>query len=194
MPTVFKAKTLPSSHRLLHSFCLYPSLRFATQADDEKVILVLRAHPVTQVPWIITSLIVLILPFFFNIFLTNYLSSSQVIFINLFWYTLLFSYIFLNILNYLFNVGIITNQRVVDVDFSHILYKKVTDTVISKIEDITVKSAGFLASFFNYGNIFIQTAGTEANIEFMDVPNPTEAAQIINRLMRTSYGHKSNFK
>lgn len=190
MPTVFKAKTLPSSsHRLLHSFCLHPSLRFETQAGDETVILVLRAHPITQIPWIITALIILILPFFFNIFLINNLPFQQTLFINFFWYSFLFSYIFLNLLNYLFNVGIITNQRIIDVDFHQILYKEFTASSISKIEDVTVKSGGFTASFFNYGNLFVQTAGTEANIEFINIPSPTEAAQIINHLMRTNRGH-----
>lgn len=188
MPTVFKAKTSPSSHRLLHSFCLHPSLRFETQAGDETVILVLRAHPITQVLWVITALIILILPFFFNIFLINNLVAKQVLFINFFWYSFLLSYVFLNILNYLFNVGIITDQRIVDVDFHQILYKEVTASLISKIEDVTVKSGGFIPSLFNYGNLFIQTAGTEANIEFINIPMPTEAAQTINNLMKISRG------
>lgn len=196
MPTVFEAKSgsaetsKPQSfHRLLHSFCFRPSLRFETQADDEIVVLVLRAHPVTQLAWIFTSLIIFLLPFFFNIFLINNLSVQQIVFINLFWYGFFFSYVFINVLNYLFNVGIITNQRVVDVDFSNVLYKEFTASSISKIEDVTVKSGGFTASFFNYGDLFIQTAGTEANIEFINIPSPTEAAQIINLLMRTNRGH-----
>ncbi len=187
MPTVFNAKTSPS-HRLLHSFCLHPSLRFETQAGDETVILVLRAHPITQVSWIITTLIILILPFFFNIVLINNLSAQQFLFINFFWYSFLLSYIFLNILNYLFNVGIISNRRIIDVDFHQILYKEFTTSSISKIEDVTVKSGGFIPSLFNYGDLFIQTAGTEANIEFINIPKPTEAAQIINSLMKTRRG------
>jgi hypothetical protein len=188
MPTVFATKP-KSSHHLLHSFCLYPSLRFETQAEDETVVLVLRAHPITQLGWIFTSLIILFLPLFFNIFLINYLSGLQIFFINLFWYVFLFSYIFLNILNYLFNVGIVTNRRIIDVDFHQILYKEVTASSISKIEDVTVKSAGFIPSFFNYGNLFVQTAGEEQNIEFLNIPNPTEAASVINKLMKSVRGH-----
>jgi uncharacterized membrane protein YdbT with pleckstrin-like domain len=204
MPVVFKAKSKPTrakpelpvvsssngpEHHLFHSFCLRPSVRFETQGDDEAAILVLRAHPITQVPWVFTALIILILPFFFNVFLTNYLSTPQTMFLNFFWYGFLFSFIFVNILNYIFNVGIITNFRVIDVDFTNILYKEVTDTVLDKIQDVTVKTAGFVASLFNYGNLFIQTAGTEANIEFINIPNPTEAATAINNLMEINRGH-----
>lgn len=184
MPTIFAAKP-KSSHKLLHSFCFYPSLRFETQADDEKVVLVLRAHPITQIGWVITSLIIFFLPFFFNVFLTTYLSNRQIIFINLFWYLFLFSFVFLNIVSYLFNVGIVTNKRIIDVDFQQILYKEVTASSIANIEDVTVKSAGFIASFFNYGDLFIQTAGEEQNIEFLKIPNPTQAASVVNQLMKS---------
>ena len=79
-----------------------------------------------------------------------------------------------------FNLGIITTERVIDVDFSTILYKERTTAYYDKIEDVTVKTGGFLASIVNYGNIFVQTAGTEANIEFMNIPEPGKVAEIIN--------------
>ena len=59
---------------------------------------------------------------------------------------------------------------------------------LGKIEDITVKSGGYFESLFNYGSIFIQTAGTEANVEFIDVPYPSDAIQIINKLLSKKNG------
>lgn len=185
MPTVFEKEKSKEKHLLLHSFCLHPLIRFETQTNDEEVILVLRSHPITQINWILTSIIIFFLPLFFNIFLTEFLSGKQVFFINLFWYAFLFSFVFLNILNYLFNVGIVTNKRIIDVDFHQILYKEVTASSINKIEDVTVKSAGFFAGFFNYGNLFIQTAAEEQNIEFLNIPQPMEAASVINKLMKS---------
>lgn len=79
----------------------------------------------------------------------------------------------------------VTNERIVDVDFHGTLYKEVSASSIGKIEDVTIKTGGFAASLFHYGNLFIQTAGTEGNIEFINIPNPTQAASIINNLMRS---------
>lgn len=189
MPTVI-GKTPPSSqvhnthHRFLHAFCTYPAMRFETQSDSEHVILLLRAHPITQVFWILAVFIMLILTFFISLFLERILSTQQLIFAVLFWFAVIASYAFLNILNWLFNVGIVTNERIVDVDFHGTLYKELSASSIDKIEDVTVKTGGFAASLFNYGNLFIQTAGTEKNIEFLNVPNPTQAATIINNLMK----------
>lgn len=190
MPTVFGRKQ-PSSidhtprHRFLHAFCTYPSLRFETQSESEQVILLLRAHPITQVFWILTAFIMIVLSFFISLFLEPILTISQLIFTLLFWYAIIVSYVFLNILNWLFNVGMVTNERIVDIDFHGTLYKEVSASSIGKIEDVTIKTGGFAASLFHYGNLFIQTAGTEGNIEFINIPNPTQAASIINNLMRS---------
>src|SRR3989344_5927975 len=189
MPTVFGKKsslseTHDARHRFLHAFCTYPAMRFETQSESEHVILLLRAHPITQIFWILTVFIMLVLTFFISLFLERILSTQQLIFAVLFWFAVIASYTFLNILNWLFNVGIVTNERIVDIDFHGTLYKELSASSIGKIEDVTVKTGGFTASLFNYGNLFVQTAGTEKNIEFINIPNPAQAASIINNLMR----------
>lgn len=193
MPTVFGEKKSSSvshapRHRFLHAFCIYPSMRFETQSASEYVILLLRAHPITQIFWILTAFIMVVVSFFISLFLGRILTSQQLIFTLLFWYAFIASYVFLNILNWLFNVGIVTNERIVDVDFHGTLYKEVSVSSIDKIEDVTVKTGGFAASLFHYGNLFIQTAGTEKHIEFINIPNPTQVASIINNLIKS---HKS---
>lgn len=174
---------LRPSHSYLHSFCVKPSYRFETQHASEQVILVLRAHPITQLPWIINSLILIIVLFFLNFLFLNFLSTPQTIFVNVFGFAFIFAYIWFNFLSWFFNVGIITNERIIDVDFHVVIYKEVTETQLAKIEDVTAKSGGFFASVFNFGNIFVQTAGTEVNIEFHNVPKPSEVTKIINSLV-----------
>ncbi|MBI4008697.1 PH domain-containing protein [Candidatus Roizmanbacteria bacterium] len=175
-----KVKT---SHSLLHAYCIKPAYRFETQQADEQIILMLRAHPITQLPWILNSFFLFVLLVFLNFLFPQFFSTSQIIFLNLFGGTVIFSYIWFNILSWFFNVGIITNERIIDVDFHGVIYKEVTETKLSKVEDVTTKSGGFIASLFNYGNVFIQTAGTELNIEFINIPKPSEATKIINDLI-----------
>lgn len=174
------------SHRFLHAFCEHPDVHFETQFDGEEVILVLRAHPITQLPWIFNALIFLILLIILNLFLPIFFTSRQIFVIDIFFIVFIFSYVWFNFLNWFFNVGIVTNERVVDVDFHNILYKEVSATRINKVEDITSKSAGYFGSLFNYGDIFVQTAGTEVNIEFHKVPDPASTVKILNNLMKPS--------
>ena len=174
---------LQTSHSVLHAFCVKPGYRFETQHANEQVLLVLRAHPITQLPWIINSFILLIILIFLNFLFLNFLTPSQTIFANFFGLAFVFAYIWFNFLSWFFNVGIITNERIIDIDFHAVIYKEVTETQLSKVEDVTAKSAGFFASIFNFGTVFVQTAGTEVNIEFINVPKPSEVTKIINDLV-----------
>jgi uncharacterized membrane protein YdbT with pleckstrin-like domain len=176
-------KTRQTSHNLLHSFCLYPSFNFDGQHSDEQVILVLRAHPITQIFWLINTIILGIVLLIIDYFFPAFLNYFQYVFFNIFSLAFIFAYMWFNFLSWFFNVGIITNERVIDIDFSSVLYKEITETQLNRIQDLTNKSGGFLESFVNFGNLFIQTAGTEANIEFLNIPKPSLAASIINELL-----------
>ena len=173
---------LKTSHYLFHSFCIRPDYRFESQHPKEQLILVLRAHPFTQLTWILNSIFFIIGLILLNFLFFNFLSATQILFANLFGFSAIFAYIWFNFLGWYFNVGLITNERIVDVDFHSVIYKEITETKLSKIEDVTAKSSGFFASFFDYGNVFIQTAGTEVNIEFIHIPKPSEVTKIINGL------------
>jgi hypothetical protein len=118
----------------------------------------------------------------------SFFSINQIFVLDCFGLAFLLTFIWINILNWYFNVGIVTNKRVVDIDFHGIIYKEVTVARLNKIEDITVKSGGYFASFFDYGNVFIQTAGTEANVEFENIPFPSQVAQSINQLLGKKHG------
>jgi len=173
-----------SVHRHLHTFCIRPDIRFDSQHDDEEVLLVLRAHPITLIPWIITSIILVLVPPFINLVLSNFFSLKEIFFIDLIWYSFVFSYAFINLLLWIFNVGIVTNYRMIDVDYPNILIKEETGSSIEDATDLTAQTTGFIRALFHYGDIYIQTAGIMQNIEFLKVPDPDNVVSIINRLMR----------
>lgn len=195
MPDIFSAAHKhKSSHRLLshlfNNFIENPNnISFNDQHGTERILLVLRRHWVTNLGWIMISFIFLIFPVFgvslielIN-FLPTAIPTSFILAILVFWYVATFGFILLNFLFWFYNVGIITNERVIDVDFVHLLYSEVTATTIAKIEDITDKRGGLLGVLFDYGDVFVQTAGTEANIEFMGIPKPAIVVRIISQLL-----------
>ena len=170
------------AHQFLHSYCIRPDVRFEFQAEAEEIILVLRAHPITQIPWIFNSVVFFMALILLNLVFPTFFSLTQILFINVFGFFLILSYIWFNFLGWFFNVGIITSQRVIDIDFDNVIYKEVTGARLDKIQDTTSKGGGFFESFFNYGNLFIQTAGTEENIEFIKIPSPSDVVRIIDDL------------
>lgn len=171
------------THKVWYSFLQHPVIKFENQGANEQIILLVRGHPITQIPWIINGVGIVLLVFLLNLFLPSFVSLNAIIFINVFGLVVAASYVFYNFLNWYFNVGIVTNERIVDVDFHYILYKEVTATKIQNVQDVTSKSGGFVQSFFNYGDVFVQTAGTEVNIEFQKVPLPSDVVHVINNLL-----------
>lgn len=169
-------------HSSMHAFCVHPRVRFDTQEADEHVILVLRAHPFTQLHWFFKGFLMVLLLIALNFVFPAFIALNQILFLNIAAVLFILAYFWLRFLLYFFSVGIITNKRVIDVDFYSILYKEVTETRILKVEDITSKTGGYFGSLFNYGNVFVQTAGTEVNIEFINVPRPADVVKIINQL------------
>ncbi len=172
------------------TFLAYPTgIHFSGELPNEDVVLLIRAHPITNVPWILLAIIAGLLPFIvlpFGVFLEVIPpgGSGFTIILLLLWYMGIFTYSLLQILYWYFNVGIVTNERVVDIDWNNITHQDIASTQMSKIQDIRGAPIGVLASFFDFGNVYVQTAGTEPNIEFLYAPHPRLIVRKIEELMQ----------
>ena len=166
---------------------------FQNQDQDEQIILLLRKHWVTNLGWVITSFLMLLLPPFLAVFvpllnLPLEISPSTLWLGQIFWYLVTFGYLFINFLIWYFNAHLVTNKRVVDIDFHNLTYKDVAATRIELIQDVTFKVGGVIRNIFDYGDVFVQTAGTEPNFEFQAVPKPAFVADKISDLMAVERG------
>ena len=100
----------------------------------------------------------------------------------MFWYVAAFGFVLTNLIHWFFNIYIVSNERIVDVDFLYLLYKKFSIAELTKIQDLSYTTSGILAAMFNYGNVYVQTAGEMPNIEFDRVPNPRRVVERIRDL------------
>lgn len=166
------------------AFRYFPGkMNFFNKDPNEKIILLLRKHPITNVPWILASFLLVVIPSFlsalspFESFPTGY----KVIFL-LTWYLLTFAYTLESFLSWFFNVNIITDERIFDVDFNNLIYRKITDAGIDEVQDVTVVVGSAIRTIFNYGDIKIQTASEVPELEFEAVPFPDKVARILREL------------
>jgi len=189
MPDLYVANPPPSEKSSNSSFRLRGALiepkkiNFSTQRQGEKVLLVLRSHWVTNLGWIFLGIIFLFLPLALVKFpLIAFLPEKYQVLVLIGWYLLLVAYLFQRFLTWYFNIGIVTDQRVVDVDFYGLLYKEITDAELDKIEDVTEIQIGAVRTLFNFGVLSVQTAGENKMIEFSDIPNPRQVAKLLQDL------------
>lgn len=168
---------------------------FESQTEDEKVILVLRAHGVTNIPWIFITIIltlaplVLVLSRVLEPLIESFKLPSQGLFgVTLLWYLFVFAYAFQNFLSWYFNIYLVTNERVVDMDFFQLLYRKISGAELRRIEDVSSSMGGVSQVIFNYGDIRIQTAGAEEQFLFERVPKPAFVQKTIEDLAEKDKG------
>lgn len=171
---------------LLAAFCENPvGVRVENQEAEEHVILFLRRHFITNLSWASLSLVLLVTPLL--LFLAENMTGNVLSFIPVrfllifgaFYYLIVLGFVFLNFITWFYNVGIITNQRILDLDFRDIMYRHVAVTRIEDVIDVEFSQGGFLHSFFEYGNVFIQTEGIKPNFEFQSIPKPSRVADIL---------------
>ncbi|MBI4066580.1 PH domain-containing protein [Candidatus Gottesmanbacteria bacterium] len=174
----------------LTCFAVNPSgVRFETQQDDEEVILFLRQHIIVNVPWLILAALLLVAPtvlfplIFGNLKLPFVIPVSYIIVGMLFWYLATAGFTLMSFLRWFFNIYIVTNERVVDIDFIHLLYKEFSEARLEKVQDLSYKTGGIFAAFFNFGDVAIQTAGELPNFEFDAVPRPERVIATISELV-----------
>ena len=159
---------------------------FANQKNHEEIVLFLRAHLITNFLWVTIVIFLLFIPLLASVlinFIPNpltFVSSKFIPFFLIFYYLIIFAYAFLSFLNWFYNITLITNLGVVDIDYSDLLYHDVAFTNFNLIEDVNYTKIGFFRSLFNYGDVFIQTAGGRENLEALGIPNPARAAHIIS--------------
>ncbi|MCA9369746.1 PH domain-containing protein [Candidatus Woesebacteria bacterium] len=160
------------------------SISFDSQGAAEKVLLVLRRHPITQVSWLFIVILAAFAPILFSLAgVLSFLPYNYRAVAVIGWYMLLTGYSLEKVLQWFFNVYIITDERIVDVDFISLIYKNISAAKIDKIEDVTAVTGGAIQSMVNFGTVRIQTAAEKNEFEFDEVPQPAKVTRFLNELM-----------
>lgn len=164
-----------------HSFMSFPKeLNFHGKEKGEQVVLIIRSHWIVTVPYFFVATLVFILPFVLTSLMPTFFSSIALL-ISLVITSLLVSLGIMvsTFVKWFYTVHIITDQKVVDLDFTSIMNHSVAEAQLEKIEDVTHKQLGVVGSIFDVGSVYIQTAGAQNEIEFSNVPRPREIQDIL---------------
>lgn len=188
----------PVTRNPFSTFATSPvGVTFESQEAGEFIVLLLRAHIVTLIPPFIGLLLLVILPIIlltllsvFRIPLASFLGPTQFLLVLIFWYMVVFAYGLYRFIFWYFNVYILTNERIIDFDFRGILHKQASYAKLEQIEDVSPKMVGFFSTFFNFGDVFIQTAGERQEFEFLKVPHPDGVARKILEEVRKEEGEE----
>jgi hypothetical protein len=157
-------------------------ITFHGQDKGEEIILVVRAHWVTWIPQLSLSFVLGIIPFLLLLVFDN-LGISMTLGFILLGLILAITNALSGLFRWFYSVNIITNQRIIDVDFVNAFQHRFSEAQIEKIEDISHEHIGFLGSMFDVGTVYIQTAASQAEFEFENIPRPRDVQDTLNDVL-----------
>jgi len=165
------------------AYCVAPGTGFVNAQGDEEAVLLLRAHPITNLKWIVTAVVMLFLPGIlvdvgaFSLVQPKFLLVGQ-----MFWYLIVMAYILESFLSWYYSVFIVTNERIVDIDFYNLLFREVSYATLNHIEQPTMTMGGVFGTLFRFGEVKVSTAAEESTIEGHNLPYPDVVVRLISEL------------
>ncbi len=168
----------------LSSLLINPNVfTFEEKAQQEKVLVVARSHWFTNVGWMLTAGLMFLAPNFLRLIpFSSDISIRYKILGGLLWFLVTFAFIFEKFLSWYFDVIVITDKRVIDIDFDNLLSKKFAQADILMIQDLTFKVTGFAQTMFNFGDVFVQTAAEVPQLTLERVPQPQKIIRVLQML------------
>lgn len=96
----------------------------------------------------------------------------------------LWMYSFLIWIDYYFDVWIITNERVINIEQKGLFVRAVSELKFSRIQDVTSEVRGMIPTILNFGDVKVQTASEEDYFLFRQVPDPYHVKDVIMERLR----------
>jgi membrane protein YdbS with pleckstrin-like domain len=166
------------------------NMTFEGEDRDEEIYYLFRKSVITNLPWVFIALFLIITPLiansivlFVNPQALEAIPAGRLTVFSFFWYLFTIGYIFQSFLHWYFNVYIITNKRIFDLDFVGLIYVNVSEAHLETIQDVTSTVNGSLRVIFNIGTVTIQTAAEQREFEFLDVSQPAKVRDIISDIV-----------
>lgn len=174
----------------------------AHQKDYEKLVFLLRRHWIILAGHCLMFLLELVLPITVVVALSPVLSGFLVHAIigpallllastYLLAITLLF---FHNFVDYYLDVWIVTNERLINVEQRGFFSRTIAELRYYRVQDVASEVHGMLPTLFHYGNVTVQTAGTQPRFTMKQVPNAHDVARRIHILLEEDQAYHAEKK
>lgn len=156
--------------------------------QNEYVIIIARRHWFVPVLKTLGLLFSLLIPFFFSSLFISLADSLKIIgnpaifsmIVLIGWFFIAWNIAFIVWTNHFLDVLIVTNLHIMDIDQIGLWHREISTVQLSKVQDISSKTEGIIASLLDYGDLEIQSAGSLTNFIVKGVQKPDLLRQKMN--------------
>ncbi len=169
---------------------------FDGKHDDEEVLVCLHQHWYTLFSKFLYAFLGALLPFIliavFGKLIILYKLAKIIIFLCSAYYMIIWYLLAYTVTMYTMNIWIITNERIIDSTQNGFFNRTISDINLANVQDVSIKMEGAIPTFFNYGDIEVQSAGAVDHFSFDQIPNPQAIKELISEAV--DQYKKSHFK
>ena len=172
---------------------------FEGQKEGEEILLLLRRHVFTIYIRIGFYIFLFLAPIVIGLAFYSYLLNSGwfdvFFFFSTIWYLGLWIAVFHALTIYSLSTVLITNRRIIDSDQHGLFNRKVAELNSSRIQDVSTHINGVIQTFLHFGDVTVQTAASEKQFIFHQVPRPEHVKDIITQMAASAHtGVKTTVK
>jgi len=175
------------------SFFTQSKYTFEGKRGDEDVEIFLYSHWIIMVIKTLSYFIMTAVPIIAVIFYSSELKEKNLlggaILFLIAYGMIIWSMYFYEVMIYLLDTWIVTNQRIIDIIQKGFFYRTVAELDLSKVQDISVRTSGLIQTIFDFGDVEIQSAGALNKFKFSQVAKPQIVKDRIMKLVLESKKH-----
>lgn len=170
---------------------------FEGQESGERVVMLLRKHPFVIYVRLCFFLLLALIPIVLGTVFYTLLKSKGLmplfLFVSSIWYLILWLLAFYALTMYSLNILLITDRRIVDREQKGFFNRKISELHVSKIQDISVHTKGLIETFLKFGKVVVQTAATEREFCFSQIPHPERVKDTIMKIVASKHDGVNTF-
>lgn len=81
-------------------------------------------------------------------------------------------YAFSEYIDYYLDIWIVTNERIINIEQQGLFARTASELNLSAVQDVTSEIRGVIQTFFDYGEVHVQTAAETTRFVFKQINNP----------------------
>lgn len=171
------------------SFLINTTYSFEGKKEGEEVVIFLHRHWFTLASKFAFIFMGALLPFVLIGLFGRAMSSLGLLplFAALWagYYMLLWYAFFYALTMYTLDSWIVTNMRIINSVQQGFFNRNISELVLDRVQDVSLSLDGAIPTMLNYGNIKVQTAGSEKHFVFEQIPHPQAVKDKIMELVES---------
>lgn len=190
---------------------IYPDdVSFQSQNPNEVIYILMRSHFMVNLNWVVKAFFFSIVPVILwglyyvlgNISqdfanrvvesLEELIPVQSLLYIMIVYFAFVLSYIYIKFMDWYFDLYLVTNERILHMDFQVFTGKFIAEAPLTNIEDISQNIIGLFPSIFDYGDVLVQTAAEKSQFLFKAVSDPSWFRDVLSDLANIEKANSDN--